>query len=165
MPGWREIADRAVSGLGVRAGELVQIREHSGRAEILLETALAVERARATPLPELTPPAYVRRLLTEAGTDYLAAWDRHRIDWLRRVDRVLVLQGADLPLDAVPDSARDAWSGAVQRLIEVEDERRLPFLLRPDPRAGGCAATAPGGVGSAAPGRPGGAGRGVATAD
>jgi len=129
MPGWREIADRAVSGLGVRAGELVQIREHSGRFEVLLEMALAVERVGATPLPELTPPTYVRRLLSETTADHLATWDRHRIDWLRQVDRVLVLQGADLNLAEAPAPARDAWNRAVHRLVELEDERRLPFLL------------------------------------
>ncbi|MGE0538548.1 MAG: aminopeptidase [Dehalococcoidia bacterium] len=129
MPGWREIADRAVRGLGVRAGEVVQIREHSGRFEVVLEMALAVERAGATPLPELTPPSYVDRLLHEAGADHLAAWDRHRIEWLRRVDRVLVLQGADLDLATAPGPARDAWTSAVHRLVELEDERRLPFLL------------------------------------
>jgi leucyl aminopeptidase (aminopeptidase T) len=129
MPGWREIADRAVRGLGVRAGEVIQIREHSGRYEVVLEMALAVERAGATPLSELTPPSYVNRLLHETAPDHVAAWDRYRIEWLRRVDRVLVLQGADLNLAAAPGQARDAWNGAIHRLVEFEDERRLPFLL------------------------------------
>ena len=126
---WREIADRAVDTLGVRLGELVQIRDRSGRLEVLLEMALAVERAGATPLPELLPPSYLHRLLRESTADYLAAWDRHRIAWMRQIDRVLVLQGADAGLDAPPAAARAAWRKAVGRLIEVEDERRLPFLL------------------------------------
>jgi leucyl aminopeptidase (aminopeptidase T) len=129
MPGWREIADRAVHGLGVGAGEVIQIREHSGRFDVVLEMARAVERAGATPLPELTPPDYVERLLHEIGADVLATWDRHRIEWLRRVDRVLVLQGADLNLTTAPAPARNAWTGAIHRLVELENERRLPFLL------------------------------------
>ncbi|MGI8550245.1 MAG: hypothetical protein ACR2PL_05500 [Dehalococcoidia bacterium] len=58
MPDWRELADRVVGCLGVRTGELIQIRDNS-----------------------------------------------------------------------VPSPARDAWIRAVHRLVEVEDERRLPFLL------------------------------------
>lgn len=129
MPGWQEIGDRAVRGLDVRAGEVVQIRDHSGRMDVVLEMALAVERAGATPLPELTPPDYVRRLMREATPGYLADWDRHRAGWLRSVDHVLVLQGADLSLDGTPEAARAAWTGAVHRLVEAEDGRRLPFLL------------------------------------
>src|SRR5215204_1598327 len=41
MSGWREIVDRAVRRLGARAGEVIQVREHHGRFEVVLEMALA----------------------------------------------------------------------------------------------------------------------------
>lgn len=129
MSGWSEISDRAVRGLGVKPRELVQVREHSGRHDVLLEMLLAVERVGATPLPELTPPEYLRRLLNEVDDDYLADWDRYRKQWMETVDRVLVLQGSGLDADEVPNLALDAWAQAVDRLTAVEDERRLPYML------------------------------------
>jgi leucyl aminopeptidase (aminopeptidase T) len=129
MPSWSEIADRVVRGLGVRRGELIQIREHSGRPDVLVEMLLAIERAGATPLPELTPPGYLRRLLNEADDDYLAGWDRHRLAWMQQIHRVLVLQGAGLDADQVPHLALESWGRAVHRLTEVEEERRLPYML------------------------------------
>ena len=54
---WSEIARRAVAGLGVQPGELVQVQEHAGRPEVLQEMLLAVEAAGATPWPDLGPPA------------------------------------------------------------------------------------------------------------
>lgn len=126
---WREVADRAVHGLGVRTGELIQVREHSGRWEAVLEVLLAVERAGATPLPELTPPDYLRRLLNEAPLSYLLNWDEHRLRWMGEVDRVLVLQGGGLDVETLDPDALDAWSSAVQRLTDLEEERRLPYML------------------------------------
>src|SRR4051794_10070560 len=135
MLAWSKIADRAIKGLGVQPDELIQIREHSGRPDVLVEMALAVERAGATPLLELTPPDYLERLLTEASLDHLTSWDRHRAKWLNKVDRVLVLNGARPDADTVPPAALRAWSEAIQRLVEVEDVRRLPYLLVAVPSA------------------------------
>ncbi|HYN87037.1 MAG TPA: hypothetical protein VER55_00835, partial [Ardenticatenaceae bacterium] len=129
MSMWTEVADRAIRGLGVTRGELIQVRDHTGRQDVLLEMLLAVERAGATPLPELTPPGYLRRLLNEADDDDLARWDRHRLRWMEMVDRVLVLQGPGLDANEVPDPALDAWSEAVDRLTALEEDRRLPYML------------------------------------
>ncbi len=126
---WREVADRAVYGLGVRAGELVQLRDHSGRWDVVVEMLLAIERAGATPLPEFTPPAYLKRLLSEAPISYLLNWDEYRLRWMTEVDRVLVLQGGGLDVETLDPDALDAWSSAVQRLTDLEEERRLPYML------------------------------------
>ncbi len=126
---WRQVAERAIYGLGVCAGELVQVREHSGRWEIVQEMLLAIERAGGTPLPEITPPTYLKRLLNEAPLSYLLNWDEHRLRWMGEVDRVLVLQGAGLEVGTLDPDALDAWSSAVQRLTDLEEERRLPYML------------------------------------
>jgi len=135
MSAWSKIADRAVKALGVQPDELIQIREHSGRFDVLVEIALAVERVGATPLIELTPPDYLRRLLNEADLRYLEQWDRHRLRWMRKVDRVLALNGAAPESDDVPATALRAWIEATQRLVQIEDERRLPYLLMAVPSA------------------------------
>lgn len=129
MSNWQEIADRAVRGLGVRPGELIQVREHCGRWNVVLEMLLAVERAGATPLPELTPPTYLRRLLNEAPLSYLLNWDEHRLQWMEEIDRVLVLQGIGPDVDTMDADMLDAWSSSVQRLTELEETRRLPYML------------------------------------
>lgn len=129
MSNWQDIADRAVRGLGVRPGELIQVREHCGRWDVVLEMLLAVERAGATPLPELTPPNYLRRLLSEAPLSYLLNWDEHRLAWMQEIDRVLVLQGVGPDVDTIDADMLDAWSSSVQRLTELEETRRLPYML------------------------------------
>jgi hypothetical protein len=48
--------------LEVQPGELVQVRDHAGRQEVLMEALLAIEQAGAMPLPKLTSPAYLERL-------------------------------------------------------------------------------------------------------
>ena len=132
---WRTVADRAVECLGVQPGELIQVREHSGRMDVLIEMALAIERASATPLPELTPPEYLIRLLNEADQTYLSTWDRHRADWMQQVDRVLVLDGPGPDASAVPQRALHVWADATRRLTQIEDERRLPYVLVAVPSA------------------------------
>jgi leucyl aminopeptidase (aminopeptidase T) len=126
---WADVATRAIECLGVQSGELIQIREHSGRSDVLVEMMLAIERAGATPLPELTPPEYLIRLLNDADHAYLATWDRHRIEWMRQVDRVLVLDGPGPDATTVPPAALRAWASATWRMTQVEDERRLPYVL------------------------------------
>ena len=44
---WEEVAKRIVEGVGVRAGELVQVRDRAGRYDVLQEI-LAVELSEAT---------------------------------------------------------------------------------------------------------------------
>jgi leucyl aminopeptidase (aminopeptidase T) len=128
---WPGIAQRVAQGLGVQAGELVLVRDHAGRIEVLQETLLAIEGMGATPLPEIVTAAYLGRLLGAAPERYLAEWDRHRAGWMRQADRVLVLQGEPLGMDVsgAPPHASKAWREAAGRLGVIEEERALPFLL------------------------------------
>lgn len=127
---WREVAERIVSGLGVRSGELIQVRDRAGRREVLEEVLLAVELRGATPLPEIIPPDYMRRMLSNATSDYLSRWDRLRQDWMRNTDRILVLQGEDLDERSIPAGNFSAWRTAAHRLTVTEEQSGpLPFLL------------------------------------
>lgn len=126
---WVAIATRVADALAVQPGDVVEVRERSGRYDVIQELLLAIEQRGGVPLPQLLPPAYYQRLL--AGTDpaLLAVWDRRRLSWVEReLDRVLVVAGEDGGRD-VPSAARDAWRQAVDRLTEAEERRRLPYLL------------------------------------
>jgi leucyl aminopeptidase (aminopeptidase T) len=126
---WPEVIRRAIGGLGVSPGELVQVLDHAGRSDILEEVLLSIERAGATPLPEITPPDYMRRLLAGASPDYLERWDQYRQAWMRQTDRILVLEGEDLDTDGVPAKNIQAWETATHRLTATEEERSLPSLV------------------------------------
>jgi leucyl aminopeptidase (aminopeptidase T) len=126
---WHPIALRMVQGLGVQPGELIDVRDSSGCQEALLETALAIETVGATPLIQLVSPDYLARLWDEVPLQTLAQWDRHRQDWMREVDRVLVLAGARPDFSLTPRPGREAWDQAQYRLTVIEEERRLPYLL------------------------------------
>ncbi len=126
---WSDVARRAVEGLGVAAGEVVLVQDRSGRPEVLSEILLAIEQRGATPLPQMLSPAYLRLLLHTASLSYLATWDRHRVEWVRQADRVLVLEGTELDTEGVPAAALAAWAAAADRLGAVDEERRLPYVL------------------------------------
>jgi leucyl aminopeptidase (aminopeptidase T) len=126
---WAMIARGWVRGLNVQHGELIQVRNDTERFDILQEVLLAIEAAGATPLLELTPIAYLERLLAEVPVEHLARWDQHRKVWMQQIDRILFLGGAHPDFSRAPRDARDAWQGAWDRLTEIEEGRRLPFLL------------------------------------
>jgi leucyl aminopeptidase (aminopeptidase T) len=127
---WVAVANRVVNALDARAGELVQVRDRTGRYDVIQEITLALERLGATPVLELLPPGYVQRLLTSTDPQLLARWDKHRSIWQESVDRVLVLAGVDEDRTGdVPLRAAKEWQRAVERLSAIEARRCLPYLL------------------------------------
>jgi leucyl aminopeptidase (aminopeptidase T) len=126
---WQKIAQRIVQGLGVQPGELIDVRDNSGDLNVLLEISLAIEQAGATPLLQLLPSDYLERLWTEAPRDSFSHWSQHRQEWMKQIDRVLVLAGARPDFSLVAMEVRDAWEQAQYQLSVIEEERRLPYLL------------------------------------
>jgi leucyl aminopeptidase (aminopeptidase T) len=127
-PGWREIAERSVASLGVKRGELIEVSDHAGRYDVLIEFVLAIERRGATPRVELLPPDLTPRLLSNSPISVLSEWSRHRIEWMNQADRVLALEGHD-PEFHVDHEAMEAWIEATERVTAVEEQRKLPFML------------------------------------
>lgn len=126
---WVAVARRVADALAVQPGDVVQVRERCGRYDVVQELLLAIEKRGGTPLPQLLPPTYYQRLLTDTDPELLAVWDRRRLPWVERdLDRVLVLVGEEPERD-VPSTARDAWRQAVDRLTTAEERRHLPYLL------------------------------------
>src|SRR5688500_6011057 len=132
---WQRVAERIVEGLGVQPGELVHVQSRIDRFDVLLEVLLAVEMAGATPIAEITPGPYMRRLLHEGDPYYLGSYDRHRIELVRMYDRVLNLQGDQTDLKNLPPTSQGWWE-AIQRLEAVEEERRLPVMVAAIPTEG-----------------------------
>jgi leucyl aminopeptidase (aminopeptidase T) len=128
-PLWTTIARRIVEGVGVQPGELVQVRDHAGRFEVLEEVLLAIERVGATPFPELTSANYLERLLADTLHNHLDHWDHHRKSWMEQYHRIITLEGGEARLDAVPSEALEAWRRATHRLTVIEEARQLPYLL------------------------------------
>lgn len=127
---WYEVALRIVRGLGAKPGELVQIRDRAGRYDVLQDILLAVEMAGATPLPEIIPPEYMRRMLSGAEIKYLSRWDFHRQRWMSSTDRIIVLEGAEMDESSVPSAKFEAWRSSAHRLTETEERLGpLPFML------------------------------------
>lgn len=129
MINWKPLAQRLVQGVGVRPGELIVVRDDSGRFDLLLELLLTIEKAGATPLPQITPVEYMERLWQTAPASYLARWDAPRQPWLQQADRIIVLAGASPDFRTVPEAALRAWETAEQRLTAIEEARQLPYLL------------------------------------
>jgi leucyl aminopeptidase (aminopeptidase T) len=56
---------------------------------------------------------------------------------MQQVDRILVLASAHPDFSLHPSTGRDAWHKAQHRLIALEEERRLPYLLAAIPTGPG----------------------------
>ena len=124
-----KLAQRIVDGLDAQPGELIQVRGDPGSYDFLLEVLLAIERAGATPLPEIFTAGYLERLWSEAPLDHLEHWDRHRRGWLQGVDRVVTFVRPPTNPGSASREAQEAWRRATDRLAAIEDDRRLPFLV------------------------------------
>ncbi len=126
---WPQLAQRIIQGLDVQTGEIIQVRGDPGPYEFLFEIQLAIEAAGATPLLELFPSNYLRRLWAGAPLGYLSNWDQHRAGWLKGVDRVVMFMWPPTETNSVPKEKIEAWGKATGRLSAIEDELRLPILV------------------------------------
>jgi leucyl aminopeptidase (aminopeptidase T) len=115
--------------LDVQAGDLVQLRDHSDRIDVVQELLLALERRGATPLLQLLPSTYLQRLLASTDPGLLGRWDQRRIAWLEATDRILVLAGVGPDLSEAPADALGTWHQAIVRLTHAEERRCIPSLL------------------------------------
>ncbi|MCB0025656.1 MAG: hypothetical protein KDD91_21630, partial [Caldilinea sp.] len=61
-----QLARRIVAGLNVQPGELIQVRDHVDRPDVLIEVLLAIDLAGATPIIDHQSPAYLNRWLAAA---------------------------------------------------------------------------------------------------
>lgn len=126
---WSTVAQRIADALALQPGMLVQVSDRCGRPEVVAEVLLALEARGVTSIVEYLPPDYLRRLLDSTDPAHLGAWDRHRAAFLERVARLLVLGGDRAALDAAPHEALAAWQQATGRLVQIEEERRIPLVL------------------------------------
>lgn len=126
---WTPIAQRIVAGLGVQPGELIHVRDHIDRPDVLHEVLLAVDRAGATPLIDHQSPAYLNRWLAEATPDAITQSGRQRLRWLEQVDRVITLSGGIPDFELATPAALAAWEELDAHLTAIEEARRLPVLV------------------------------------
>lgn len=132
---WTPIAQRIVAGLGVQPGELIQVRDHIDRPDLLREVLLAVDCAGATPLIDHQSPAYLNRWLAEATPDAITHSSRHRLRWLEEVDRVITLSGGVPAFAVAAPATLAAWEALDAHLTHIEEARQLPILVVAAPNA------------------------------
>ena len=129
MAHWKSLAKRIVDGLNVQPGELIQVRDHIDRPEVLHEVLLAVDLAGATPLVDPQSPAYLTRWLAEATPAAIQQSSRHRLKWLAEIDRVVALTGGMPDFAVASPAALAAWQQIDGALTELEETRQLPMLV------------------------------------
>lgn len=119
----------------MQPGELIQVRDHIDRPNVLYEVLLAVDRAGATPLIDHQSPAYLNRWLAEATPDAIVQSSHHRLHWLEQVDRVITLSGGIPDFTLAAPAALAAWEELDARLTHIEETRQLPVLVVAAPNA------------------------------
>jgi leucyl aminopeptidase (aminopeptidase T) len=132
---WRDAAQRIVSGANVEMGEIVLVRDHSGRYDVLQEVLLAIEEAGALPMPQILPARYLERMLRLAPLAYLTHWDHHRDALLEAAQRVIVLGGDKPDFSTIDDQSLHAYLSADERLTQIEEKNKLPFVVTAIPTA------------------------------
>lgn len=126
---WATIARRIVAGLNVQPGELVQVRDHVDRPDVLQEVLLAVEMAGATPVIDHQSPAFLERWLGEASPAAVEQSGRRRLSLLEQADRVVSLSGGIPDFGAAAAATFTAWQSLDAALTQVEERRQLPLLV------------------------------------
>ena len=120
MPQLTEIARRIVAGLDVQPGELIQVRDHVARPDLLHEVLLAVDLADATPLVDHQSPAYLDPWLAEATPAVIEQSGRLRLRLLEQVDRVISLSGGIPGFALAVPAALAAWQTMDEELTQIE---------------------------------------------
>lgn len=124
---WRRVAERAIAAIGAREGEVVQVRDRSGRQDVVESFLIELERVGATPLYQPLHASYLEALIRETSKVHLANWDLRRSQW--HYDRVISLQSPPAITMLPAGASADAWRAAVGRLSRHEDELRIPSLV------------------------------------
>lgn len=126
---WTQVVRRIVAGLDVQPGELIQVRDHVDRPDVLREVLLAVDLAGATPVVDHQSPAYLDRWLAEATPAAIEQSGRQRLHLLEQVDRVIALSGGIPDFALAAPAALAAWQQMDAALTQIEETRQLPFLV------------------------------------
>ncbi len=126
---WTAVAQRIVQGLNVQSGELIQVRDHIDRPDILHEMLLAIDLAGATPLIDHQSPAYLDRWLAAATPTAIRQSGRQRLRWIEEVDRVVALSGGMPDFDLALPATLAAWEQLDEAITRVEEARLLPMLV------------------------------------
>ena len=126
---WAQIARRIVAGLDAQPGELIQVRDHVDRPDVLREVLLAVDLAGATPVVDHQSPAYLDRWLAAATPAAVEQSGRQRLQLLEQVDRVISLSGGIPDFAQAAPAALAAWQQIDAALTQVEEARQLPILV------------------------------------
>lgn len=124
-----QLARRIVAGLNVQPGELIQVRDHVDRPDVLFEVILAIDVAGATPIIDHQSPAYLNRWLAGATPDAIAQGARQRRRVLEQVDRVVSLSGGVPDFSLAAPDVLAAWQQMDAELTAIEEARRLPILV------------------------------------
>src|SRR5215212_10074694 len=129
MTDWQSLAKRIVAGLNIQPGELIQVRDHIDRPEVLQEVLLAIDLAGATPLVDPQSPAYLNRWLAEATPEAIQQSSHHRLKWMEEIDRIIALSGGMPDFAVASPAALTAWQQMDQAITALEEARQLPILV------------------------------------
>lgn len=129
MDRWFSIAARLVEGLNVQPGELIQVRDHVDRPDVLQAVLLAVDLAGATPILDHQSPAYLDRWLAAATPAMIEQSGRQRLRLLEQVDRAIVLAGGIPNFALAHPEVQGAWHELDAALTALEENRELPVLV------------------------------------
>ncbi len=129
MTDWKAFAKRIVDGLNVQPGELIQVRDHIDRPEVLQEVLLAIDLVGATPLVDPQSPAYLNRWLAEATPEAIQQSRRHRLKWMHEIDRVVSFSGGWPDFSLANPATLAVWQQMDEEITAIEEARQLPMLV------------------------------------
>ena len=133
---YRELADLAIAGLGIRPSQFVEIRGDIAMWDCIEVVSLAVERAEAVPCLNITSIAHEAERIRTLPLELLRRPSPFLSDIASRVDAAIVVQRPRLPLiESCTTERLKAWNEAIGVLVNQQESRHVPYCLIAHPDA------------------------------
>ena len=133
---YKKLADMAVTGLEIQAGQFVEIRGDSAMWKCIEAASLAVERAEAVPCLNVTSIAHEAERIRTLPVDWLRRPSPFLLDLATRADAAIVIERDWRQLTAsCPSERLKAWNQAVGVLLNQQESRGIPNCMIAHPGA------------------------------
>ncbi|MCY3776297.1 MAG: hypothetical protein OXH11_09960 [Candidatus Aminicenantes bacterium] len=133
---YRKLADMAVAGLEIQAGQFVEIRGDAAMWNCIEAVSLAVERAKAVPCLNVTSIAHEAERIRTLPIDWLRSPSPFLLDLATRADAAIVIERDWRPLtESCPSQRLEAWNRAVGVLLRQQESGRVPNCMIAHPGA------------------------------
>ena len=133
---YRKLANLAVAGLDIQAGQFVEIRGDAAMWNCIEAVSLAVEKAEAVPCLNVTSIAHEAERIRTLPVDWLRRPSPFLLDLATRANAAIVIERDwRLLTESCPSDRLKAWNQAVGVLLNQQESSHVPNCMISHPGA------------------------------